>query len=63
MLDDFLGLMHCQHKIISNNTFAWWAALLGEADGSLILAPKRWHVEADIDQAQIERENWITVDV
>jgi hypothetical protein len=50
MLDDFLGLMHCQHKIISNSTLAWWAAFLGEADGYLILAPKRWHAEADSDQ-------------
>jgi hypothetical protein len=63
MPDDFLGLMHCQHKIFSNSTLAWWAAFLGEADGYLILAPKRWYAEADSYQAQILRESWITVDV
>jgi hypothetical protein len=61
MLDDFLGFMSCEHKIISNSTFAWWAAFLGET-GAVTLAPNRWHAHADLAQAQILMPNWLVVD-
>ncbi|MGI9476659.1 MAG: alpha-1,2-fucosyltransferase [Hyphomicrobiaceae bacterium] len=61
MLDDFVGLMNCKHKIISNSTFAWWAAFLGEANG-LTIAPPRWHTATDIEEAQILMRDWHVVD-
>lgn len=62
MLDDFLALMQCEHQIISNSTFAWWAAYLGETEGGLVFAPKRWHAAADSDIAQILCDHWISVE-
>ena len=62
MLDDFLGLMQCEHKIISNSTFAWWAAFLGETDGGIVLAPARWHARADSRAAAIVRDGWVVVE-
>lgn len=61
MLDDFLGLMSCEHKIISNSTFAWWAAFLGETGGSLTLAPDRWHAGVSSRDAQILADGWLPV--
>lgn len=31
----------CQHFIISNSTFSWWGAWLGEKDGSIVIRPAR----------------------
>jgi len=62
MLDDLLGLMQCEHKIISNSSFAWWAAFLGETGGSLVFAPQQWHTGAGNAEAQILRDEWRTVD-
>ncbi|MFY0613158.1 MAG: alpha-1,2-fucosyltransferase [Hyphomicrobiaceae bacterium] len=61
MLDDFLGFMSCEHKIVSNSTFAWWAAFLGDAGGCTV-APQRWHATAHLEQMQILMPDWHVVD-
>jgi hypothetical protein len=38
--DDFISLMEFDRLIISNSTFAWWAAFLGRP--SKVWTPKRW---------------------
>ena len=40
---DFWLMQQCQHFIIGNSTFAWWAAWLGEHrhDGAQVFAPAR----------------------
>jgi hypothetical protein len=40
---DFWLMRQCQHFIIGNSTFAWWAAWLGEhtQDGTQVFAPER----------------------
>jgi hypothetical protein len=63
MLDDLHGLLHCEHKIISKSTFAWWATFLGETPNSLTYAPSRWHADSTNLEAQILCNGWQTVDV
>jgi len=55
----------CKHFVISNSTFSWWGAYLGEKSDSIIVAPETWfgpgvhsrgHYETDIYQ-----QNWIKV--
>jgi len=62
MLDDFLGLMQCEHKIISNSTFSWWAAFLGAEAGGLTLAPQHWHADVNVDSSEILMKDWIVID-
>jgi hypothetical protein len=55
----------CKHFVISNSTFSWWGAYLGEKPDSVVVVPETWfgpgvhsrgHYETDIYQ-----QNWIKV--
>jgi hypothetical protein len=58
-------LSMCRHFVISNSTFSWWGAYLGEKPGSVVVAPSTWfgpgvhsrgHFETDIYQP-----NWVQI--
>ena len=55
--EDFEILKNCQHKIISNSTFSWWAAFLGERKGSITICPKKWTNK--IESISLQLPNWI----
>lgn len=61
-LQDFARLMMCQHKIIANSTFSWWAAFLGEREDGVVVAPQRWHRTVRSRFADlVEGRGWIAV--
>jgi hypothetical protein len=38
---DFLAISRCQHNIIANSTFSWWAAFLKTSNEGIIIAPSK----------------------
>ena len=45
----------CRHMIIANSSFSYWGAVLGEKEGSVIVAPKQYKAD---EQLALAREHW-----
>lgn len=53
-------------KILSNSTFAWWAALLGPEEGRIVIAPRPWlnpGYRGDHSQHPVLLEGWREISV
>lgn len=60
--EDFYLMSRCRHAIISNSTFSWWSAWLGEAGkaGRITVAPDMWFAPCTkIAAADIVPQRWI----
>lgn len=42
-IEDFSLLQSCDHHVISNSSFSWWAAWLADSLNHLVVAPLKWH--------------------
>lgn len=55
----------CQHFVISNSTFSWWGAWLGEKEGSIVIRPHAnfaGELAKKNDEADFWPERWKVVD-
>ena len=62
-LKDMCMMSHCQHSIISNSTFSWWAAWMGKQHDRIVIAPKKWYIPQDMNAQTINMipPQWIRV--
>lgn len=51
---DFELMRSCDHFVISNSTYSWWAANLGVAENKIVITPKSWY--------QNSTKDWLTID-
>jgi len=62
-LTDFTLMHYCDHNIISNSSFSWWAAWLNENPDKKVIAPKKWFGDAykDWDLKDLYPKDWIVI--
>lgn len=64
-LDDLSNMSSCEHLMMSNSTFSWWAAELNRNPEKMIIAPKKgtWHGPkySHLDPKDLYMDNWITL--
>ena len=58
---DFEMMRHCQHHIISNSTYSWWAAWLAGHAGQIVVAPRRWFKDASIPSQDVVPQRWVRI--
>ncbi len=48
----------CRHNIVANSSFSWWGAWLNKGADKIVIAPKKWFNNADLN-SKITPNNWI----
>lgn len=58
--EDMRLLYSCKHFIMSNSTFSWWGAYLGDFENKIVLVPKYW--SAKKIKSPLIYDGWIAIE-
>ncbi len=56
--EELILMSQCQHQIIANSSFSWWAAWLNQNPNKIVIGPKKWFKFCDDDRG-IMPEEWL----
>lgn len=62
--EEMLLMSRCQHNIIANSTFSWWAAWLNQNKNKIVVGPKIWFPEFAKNRGiNIMPDDWLKLNV
>jgi len=60
--EHFYLMSQCKHQITANSTYSWWAAWLNTYPGKVIITPKYWYNDKQLNNTVIHLPNeWIRI--
>jgi hypothetical protein len=57
--EDLRLMASCRHHIIANSSFSWWGAWLARDPEQIVIAPRRWLNQPEIDTTGATPARWI----
>lgn len=59
--EDLQLMSHCKHHIIANSSFSWWGAWLSDNPAKVVIAPRRWFRQFEVDIESRFPADWIVL--
>lgn len=57
--EDLRLMSACRHHVIANSSFSWWGAWLDARADKLVMAPRDWFCDPELDSRRIIPEGWM----
>lgn len=57
---DMFFMSNCKANIVANSTFSWWGAWLNPSNEKIVIAPKKWFNNHEVND--ITCESWVKMD-
>ena len=59
--EDMRLMTLCDHNIIGNSSFSWWAAWLNTKGGKTVVGPRKWFGDPKLSNPDILPDGWIGI--
>jgi hypothetical protein len=58
---DLQAMALCDHHIVANSSFSWWAAWLAENPQKIVVAPRRWTADPRVENPDLVPQSWVRI--
>lgn len=59
--EDMRLMSKCRHHIVANSSFSWWGAWLNPNPEKIVIAPKKWFTDSNVDTSDLIPETWTRI--